>query len=48
MLALGVGEAAGPLGDPAGGPVAGVGGTQPSLRNRCRERVLLLVELLVQ
>lgn len=48
VLELGVGEAAGPLGDPAGGPVAGIGGTQPSIRNRRRERVLLFAELLVQ
>lgn len=48
MLELGVGEAAGPLGDPAGGPEPGVGGTKPSIRNRCCEPVLFLEELLVQ
>lgn len=48
VLELGVGEAAGPLGDPAGGPEPGVGGTKPSIRNRCCEPVLFLEELLVQ
>lgn len=48
VLELGVEETAGPLGDPAGGPVSGVGGMKPSIPNRCYELVLFLEELLVQ